>query len=255
MRTNSSVLRGIGVLELIARSPNGARLSEISRSLGIPSSNTSLFVNSLVESGYVIKSLVDGRYFISDKLERLVSDARGGRLAHLESIAYAEMKKLHDLFDENVLLSVLNGFQVQFVLTLPSSKNVRILNTEDRFLPHVTAGGKAILAYLPSPTLEHYFVETEFEQHTRKSLRSRNGVLRDLERTRSRGFAINRGEHDEVVMAVAAPIFYRDVVSASIVVQFPTFRYKENDLGTYAKSVVASATQVTRQWNLEHQND
>jgi DNA-binding IclR family transcriptional regulator len=245
MRLNNSLVKGLAILEYVATSSQGAKVSDIAKKFSLPTSNLTLFLKSLTETGYIIKNLIDGRYYISDKIDRIAKKIKTSRYIQLEGVAKKEMEKLHNKYDENILLAVLNNYRLQFIVTLQSSKNVQILNNDNRsFIPHVTAGGKAILAYLSDELLTKYFENVELVRFTPKTLTKKRDILQELKMVRKNGYAINLGEYEDVVMAVAAPVFQNETVIASVVVQFPTFRYKEKELSKHAGDIIETANRI-----------
>lgn len=244
-RQISSLVKGIRVLEAIVATGNGIKVSEIARSFDMPASNLSLFLNSLVDTGYVIRNPMDGKYYASEKIVHLAA-AIDTRYKRLEICAHEVMQRLYACHDENVLLAVLNHDRLQFISTLQSSRNIQILNNDNRsFIPHVTAAGKAILAFLPANLLETYLGRIQLERFTSKTVTDLTVIRRELETVRSRGYAINRGEFEAEVMAVAAPVFLRSSIEGSLGVQFPTFRHTEQDLEAYAGPIVDAARRIS----------
>jgi len=69
-------------------------------------------------------------------------------------------------------------------------------------------------------------------------------VLKQLEVIREKGYAINRGEYEEEIMAIAAPIFENEQVIAALIVQFPAFRYREEELCDKAPEIIATAKRI-----------
>ena len=65
-RQISSLVKGIRILETIIAAGNGIKVSEIARNFDMPASNLSLFLNSLVDTGYVIRNPMDGKYYASE---------------------------------------------------------------------------------------------------------------------------------------------------------------------------------------------
>jgi DNA-binding IclR family transcriptional regulator len=108
----------------------------------------------------------------------------------------------------------------------------------------VTAGGKAVLAFLSRERLEAYFRHTVLERFTVRSLLSREEVEQELEQTRERGYAVNHAEYQPEVMAVAAPVFHRGQPLAALVLQFPTHRHREEELEGNADAVGAAAGRI-----------
>ena len=244
-RQISSLVKGIRILEAIVAAGNGIKVSEIARSFDMPASNLSLFLNSLVDTGYVIRNPMDGRYYASEKIVHIAA-AIDTRYKRLEICAQDVMRRLHACHDENVLVAVLNHNRLQFISMLQSSRNIQILNNDNRsFIPHVTAAGKAILAFLPDNLLEAYLARIELERFTSKTVTDLSLIRRELEMVRARGYAINRGEYEAQVMAVAAPVFAGASIEGSLVVQFPTFRHAERDLEGHAGPIVDAARRVS----------
>jgi DNA-binding IclR family transcriptional regulator len=250
-RQIGSLVKGLRILETITAATRGVKVSEIARTFEMPTSNLTLFLNSLVDTGYVIKNPFDGRYYPSEKIIHIASSI-DTRYKRLEICAQKEMSVLHERYDENVLLAVLNNFRLQFISTLQSKRNIQILNNDNRyFIPHVTAAGKAILSFLPQKMLADYFAAIELERFTDKTVTDLTLIEGELANVRAKGYAINRGEYEPEVMAVAAPVFAGDTVQGSLTVQFPTFRYDEAVLDAHGQEIIESARSVSRAFEAE----
>ena len=88
-------------------------------------------------------------------------------------------------------------------------------NIGSRVPATVTSTGKALLAWLPKEALDQAMEHAR--RFTPLSLVRRRDVEKDLDDTRTRGYAINRGEFRAGVCGIAAPIRDRDgMVVASI---------------------------------------
>jgi IclR family transcriptional regulator, acetate operon repressor len=245
MRTIGSFTKGLRILEYVAGADGGARVSEIARALELPTSNLTLFLNSLLETGYVIKNPVDNRYYVTDKLHHVAVSAGPTQYARLVNASQPEMQELHDLVDENVMVAVLSLYKLRIVTRLQSTRSVQIVRDDEAlYTPHVTAGGKAVLAHLSRERLDAYFRHTAMERFTVRSLASREEIERELNRIRARGYAVNHAEYQAEVMAVAAPIFRQGAPLAALVLQFPTHRHREEELEASADAVVRAARRI-----------
>ena len=245
MRTIGSLTKGLRILEYVAAADGGVRVSEIARALGLPSSNLTLFLNSLLETGYVIKNPMDNRYYVTEKLHHVALSGGPNQYALLVSASQPEMQDLHERFDENVMVTVLSLYKLKVVTRLQSTRSVQIVHDDETlYTPHVTAGGKAVLAFLSRERLDAYFRHTAMERFTVHSLLSRDEVEKELEQTRTRGYAVNHAEYQPEVMAVAAPIFYEGAPLGALVLQFPTHRHREDELETNAGAVVSAARRI-----------
>ncbi len=245
MRTIASVEKGLRILEIIAEMPEGARMKEISAQMQIPTSNIALFLNALVKSGFVTKDVQAGRYFASQKFVELAKKAELTKYARLLHEARPYMLQLRDEFDENVLLAAISGHDSQFIERFQSKRSVQILHNPDvSYPPHVTAGGKAILAFLDPKRQKKYLEDALYHPFTMKSIVNPDSLRKELEEIRERGYSINRGEYEPEVMAIACPIREGEEVNCSIVVQFPSFRYREEDLTDFADRIRRAAMAV-----------
>lgn len=247
MRTIGSVEKGMRILEIIAEMPQGARVKEISARMETPSSNIALFLNALVKSGFVTKDPHLGRYFASHKFVEIAEKAQRTKYSQLVAAARPHMRRLREEFDENVLLAVLNGHDIQFIDRFQSNRSVQILHNPDvSYPPHVTSGGKAILAFLDPKAREKYLEDALYHRFTSRSLADPESLERELATIRERGYAINLGEYEPEVMAIACPVRKAREVQGSIVVQFPTFRYEESELPGFGDRIMEAALAIER---------
>ena len=253
MRSIKSLEKGLKILEIIAAFPEGARVKDINEHIVGSISNLTLYIDSLVNSGFVIRSQSSGHYHISRKLFTMVKNSEQYQHILLKDAAQQAMKQLNQDLDEEVMLAVMDGYDIHFISQLPSSRRVRISNSraDIHYPPHVTAAGKAILAFLPSEFQEKYLGDALYHQFTPKSVINPNMLSRELLAVNERGYAINYGEYETEIMAVAAPIFAKQEVLGSIVVQFPTFRYSEESLTNFGQCIMQAAKNVTHQYSIQ----
>lgn len=247
MRLISSLAKGIEILEYIGDCVNGAKVSEIAKAFDMPSSNVSLFLNTLVHKRYIIKSELDGKYYISEILALLAQKVSTGGYTDLIIAAQNEMVSLNDEYDENISLAVLNNLKVHFIHVVQSAKRVHVRPLDTELIsPHVSAGGKAILAHLPEQIIERYFNIASFDKLTDKSMTTERQVRNELDFVRKNGYAINRGERDIDIMAIAAPIIVGDTVRASLVLELPIYRHDESELIENAQTIIGAAKQISK---------
>lgn len=245
VRSIKSLEKGLLILDAVASNPDGARVKDVSEALGGEVSNITLYLDSLVNAGYVRKDASSGKYFISRKISEIAHKAEENQFALLKQVAFPELEKLRRHFDENVLLAVLEGHDLHFITKIQSKRSIQILlNADVHYPPHVTAGGKAILAFLPVHVREKYLGDALYHRFTEKSLVNPNTLRQQLAEIRTGGYAVNHGEYENEIMAVASPIVVADEVLGSVVVQFPTFRYREESLPEFGERIRQSARAI-----------
>jgi len=111
---------------------------------------------------------------------------------------------------------------------------------------HSSGIGKALLAWYPEDRVRDIIGRQELAKFTSLTLTSDFALLRDLARTRERGYAIDDQERAEGMRCIAAPIFnaYGEPV-AGLSVSGPAFRVGLSDAARIGALVCASADQVT----------
>lgn len=247
MRTITSFAKGLKVLECVSTVADGVKVSEISRALDMPSSNLTLFLNTLVASGYVLKDQLTGRYVLSQKILQLSENINRNFYKDIILLANDEMEHLAKKYNENVLLSVLNQTHLKVIHEIHSTQNIQIMNNEeDIFIPHVTALGKAILSTYTDKELDKYFSFIDFPIYTAKTITGEDELRAELQEVKEKRYAINRGEYDDAIYAVAAPIKINNNLTVAICVQYPGFRHSENRLISYGEELQATASRIRK---------
>jgi IclR family KDG regulon transcriptional repressor len=79
-----------------------------------------------------------------------------------------------------------------------------------------TALGKAILAWLSKDELSKYFEQVSLISFTKYTLTNKDALIKDLIKTRKRGYSIDNQEHRLGVKAMGVPIFDFNGVIGSI---------------------------------------
>jgi IclR family acetate operon transcriptional repressor len=111
---------------------------------------------------------------------------------------------------------------------------------------HSSGIGKALLAWYPEERARDIIARQGLQKFTTLTLTSDSALLRDLARTRERGFAIDDQERAEGMRCIAAPIFnaYGEPV-AGLSVSGPAFRVGLSDATRIGALVRAAADRVT----------
>ncbi len=111
---------------------------------------------------------------------------------------------------------------------------------------HVSGIGKALLAWYPEDRVRGIVARRGLSRFTSLTHTSEVALLRDLARTRERGYAIDDQERAEGMRCVAAPIFnaHGEPV-AGLSVSGPAFRMGLSDAERIGAQVRAAADRVT----------
>ena len=127
---------------------------------------------------------------------------------------------------------------------------VRAYTPEGRRAPaYCTSTGKALLAHQPMEVIER--VAAAMEPHTGMTMASRKALLAELEKVRAAGYSMNRGEWNDYVRGVAAPVFGPEgEVVAALSVTGPSAQVREDRIGPAVRLAAAGASRAysTRRW-------
>ena len=144
-------------------------------------------------------------------------------------------------------LGIETGDEVLFLAQVETYEAIRAFFPPGTMGPmHVSGIGKALLAYLHDDKVQGILARKGLQKFTSLSLTSPESLLRDLARTRSRGYAIDDQERAEGMRCVAAPIFnaHGEPV-AGVSVSGPAFRMALSDAARIGTLVRAAADRVT----------
>lgn len=240
---NNTLLKGLTVLELLSRSARPLSLTQIGKELGMGKSNVHRLMQALVATRFVLRDDEHGTYTPSIKLWELGSAVLGK--LDLRRHAERQMESLMELTGESVHLSVLDGLEVVYVHKVDSASPVRAYTQIGGRVPaYCVATGKAQLAFAGDHVLESACAS--LKRHTDNTITDRNEFLKDMQKVRQRGHAMNRAEWREGVWGIAAPIMdMRGFVIAAVGISGPASGFRKSVLSTWADAVVATAADIS----------
>jgi len=217
--------KGLIILDLFDRDHQHRGLSEISRLTGINKTSTYRLVNTLVQMGYLRKS-------IHNKSLRL--GPRAFVLGHHFFHGFDIFQSVKPIIDKTFLehkisidSALLHG------RTLISLYRREMPNLIYFRLPlimeelYARAMGKAILAKLDSTELSKTLKEIQIKKLTPSTVLDKNEILKDIELTRNRGYSINNEEYVEGLICIGAPLmnFREKTVVGAVSLDFSTSEY------------------------------
>jgi IclR family KDG regulon transcriptional repressor len=201
-RVDSTLSKGLSILENLAGSASGKGVTELSIELGLTKSNTFRLLQTLTTLGYT-KHLEDKTYGATLKTWQI------GRASvenlNLREIAASELAYLSQETGETVYLAVRENLSVVYIDKIESQKPIRSWNTVGGMAPlHCVGTGKAILA-ADYNTLRDQ-VAMSLTQHTERTITTLEALDADVAETRKRGFAYDTGEFRERILSFGGAI-------------------------------------------------
>lgn len=197
---DGAVPKALKVLEYVARSGKPLRLSAIALALDLQKSTVHRILASLTSSGYVEQLPDTACYVVTLKLWEL-----GIGVLHEHPIKRAAagfLQDLHRATGETVSLTVLAGDDVLYLDKLLSARAIKFSTRVGSRAPAVlTAGGQAMLAYLPDV---HARVRRSTARLKRAHRFDVEALLTELQAVRARGYSISTAV--EGLIAIGAPL-------------------------------------------------
>lgn len=243
-----SVYRALKLLEYICTSSNkrGVSLSELSNYVGLSKPSVYRLIKTLQAFRLVSKEIETGFYFPGPGLIELAQKG----LEHLEvrKLSLPYLEDLQKKTNETVHLAVLDSGEVVYVEKRESTQTIRMYSAVGRRAPaHCTGLGKAILAFLPERERWQILEEKGLTAYTSNTITSIADFESECARIRSRGFALDLGEHEEDIRCVAAPIFdHRGRPVAALSVAIPAFRTDKEQLERLGPELASAAQDISR---------
>ena len=236
--------RALKLLELIARSRQGLRVVEIEHVVPLHRSSIYRYLNTFVSTRYLEKDK-EGRYRLGPKVMELA----GLALENLDirEVAHPLLIELSEAMDATVHLCRLDGTEVIYLDKVETHRSLPLYSRIGSRAPaYCTGVGKALLAFLPPERLKRTLARTRFRRFTANTIIGREELLAELSAVRERGYAVDRGEHEEGIYCVAAPIFdlYGEPIASISITDLA--RKIEGNEECYAREVLRVAQAISR---------
>ncbi len=239
-RPVASVTRAVALLDALAESPDGLRVSELARRIGVNASSASRLLATLERGGLVDRD-PGGAYRLGLHLVAM-ADAVLARL-DVRELARPRLRALAAETGESATLSVPAGREAVTVDFVPAESSVVSMARLGRpSVAHATATGKVMLAFgAVGPAaldLAHY---------TEQTIVSPEALADEVEAVRDRGWAEAVGEREPDLVGLAAPIFGRGVKLEAIVgLQGPATRLAAERREAVLPSLLGAAAGLTQ---------
>ena len=245
--SKNTVERTLSILETVSHSDNGLSNSEISRRLKIPKSSASYILRILESRGYLLREDSSGKYRLGLKLMSLTREM----LAHIDvrEIAKPLMEQFVKRTNLSAHLAVLDNGRAVYVEKVEAMGFVKMDIWVGHRLPvHSTAIGKILVSEMPDDEITEILKIRGMDKHTAKTIMKQEKYLKEIEKVRTFGFAIDNEENSEGVRCVAAPVYdAQGKIAAALGTSGTTNQVNEENLPKIVKLIQESAVKVSEQ--------
>ena len=204
MKMNRTAHRVTEILNLLAESPDGLTLTEIGNALDLPKASAFDIVQTLKKAHFLRES--SRRYaigFMAHEVGEAYSkgkDLHGATLPHLEGLA-DELNMAGSLvtYERGTLNYVIQHRPIGSIVSPVASSGMDFV--------HASASGKSLIAFMPEQGLRKALSLLSFKRFTDRTIQNAVDFMEELALIRSRGYAIDDREFNELMTCVSTPIF------------------------------------------------
>ncbi len=199
------VKKAFTVLNAIAKSSHGLKISEIASLLNISKGTVHGIAAALEEQGAIIRNSGSKRYNIGMTLLEL------GKAAHrridFRKIARPIMEELMEQCQESVFLGIQNNDRVTIIDIVESRKDFKITSPIGTAIPLLAGAiGKLFLSRMGQEKLHCFLKSNPLRKFTSSTIVDTEQYIKELEKVKTDGFAYDDEEFISGVRAVAVPI-------------------------------------------------
>jgi DNA-binding IclR family transcriptional regulator len=212
---------------LLAFTPDNRplRTVEISKQLEINNATVNRILLTLKNEYFVVQDETTKRYRLGPSaalLGRSVKESLKGRLV---SISKPYIDALRDKVGETVHLEVFQNERIYLSYSAKGNRQLTVTaSVGDRMAINANAGAKAIMAFSQDEIVEKQLSGT-LAVFTTRTVTDPVAIRKEYKQIRATGFSYDKGEYDNDVSAVAAPIFnHENQPVAAVVILTPSFR-------------------------------
>ncbi|WP_344300692.1 IclR family transcriptional regulator [Sinomonas flava] len=238
-----AVERVVQALEILAREGSAA-VGDVADRIGVHKSTASRILGALEAHGFVQQSSRRGKYQLGVGLLRIASS-----IPRRLSLVHAARPVLEDLaqqYGETVNLAVLRGGYAVNVDQAMGPTNLASFDWIGNLTPlHATSSGKVFLAYMHPGLRDDVLRDAPPETLTPRTL-TRQQLDEQLPEIMRLGYAATRGELEEGLNAIAAPVFgHTGEVIGAVSISGPAFRFDPDTDPALVKAVIAAGEEIT----------
>jgi DNA-binding IclR family transcriptional regulator len=199
--------RSLEIIEAVATDGgDGLSLSELARRVDLPKSTAHTLLQTLAADGFLEREAEGGRYVLGPRMLRML-----GRLPdqfELPRVARPMMEALVDQIGETAILGVRSGASVIYVEQVEAPQYIRYAAPLGEARPlYSSSVGKLFIAAMSTAALNDLLVESPPKALTDSTTILTDEIVAESREVAAQGYALNRGETIDGVVAVAAPIY------------------------------------------------
>jgi DNA-binding IclR family transcriptional regulator len=234
------VSRASRLLRTLSEAGRPVSFSELASHTGLARATVHRLVHALAEEDLV--AVEDGHASIGVEIYRMAAATQSAITSQLRPF----VERLSDSTGETIELLLLRGERLEVVDQIVSTHALRAVRAADFEVPlHCSAAGRALLSRLDTAA-RHELLGTRLLGCPLHPHVSRTALQSGLDAVRSRGVAVDLGEHSPGLVSLAAAVDAGVDTPAVLSVLVPQVRFTEQLLESVLATAALADTRVTR---------
>lgn len=198
-------LRALYILEAVGASNGTLTPTDIARDLVIPKQTVHRICNRLVEEGFLAREISRKGLRPGRRMRNLATGLL--QASHLHQMRHQILMKVAREVSETVNYVMPGEKGMHYVDRVETDWAFRVQLPIGTHVPfHCTASGKTFLASLPPRDRSHMVHALDLERLTPNTITSPRALLEELDEVNRAGYALDREEFVEGMVAIAVPI-------------------------------------------------
>ena len=246
-----SITKVLDILEHLGSSRRVVSVSDLARATRINVSTAYRLLQTLMARGYVVQEQSNRGYVIGPRFFQLGSAYLEG--SDLASIARPYLETLRDAVHETAYLVTFNQGEIVQLCKSDGQQAVSAsARSRVREPAYCTATGKVLLSGLEAGELKKYLERTQLRAHTPQTQINKSRLLREIEKVRQVGFALDVEEFVPNLCCVAVPVRDGEAgnVVAAISIAMPKMRFKRTHVPRWCTHLRDNAALISQQLGL-----
>lgn len=241
-----SLVRALGLLNVIAEATGGTSLSEVAQKVGLPVSTTHRLLTTLEQERYVRFDPAARQWFVG--VQAFVTGNAFLRCRDVVELARPRMRRLVNECGETVNLAIEQDGECVYLAQVESRQMMRALAPPGARAPlHCSAVGKALLAAMPERRVLEIVKRRGLPRLTAATRVTLPALQGDLEQARRRHYAIDDEEHSLGLRCIASAIYDEHVEPVgAISLSGPVTRIPDERLPVLGDLVRRAALAISR---------
>lgn len=203
--TNKSLARALSILDLLVGENDSLGVRDLARMSHSSPATVYRSISTLCKTGFLEKDQTDSKYRLGPKFMLLAESYT--KQNPIQKVARDVFISYSKFFEHNFYMGKILNNEVVY-LTIIEGQGPIVISVSpglsiDLFC---SALGKALLAHQEKDYINHYLNHTKLIKYTKTTITDKNIILRELEKIKLSGYALNNGERHEEISAVGVAL-------------------------------------------------